>query len=104
MLICINVWSVSSINTSEYWTVVQSNVENLITYNLNGTIFHLYSSEGRDIKLYAPTTEGATGQVLVSSGSKSKSPIWKDANTLVVAQAGKVTNALSKGSGLSFKA
>ena len=104
MLICIKDGSGSAINTSEYWTVVQSNVENLITYNLNGTIFHLYSSEGRDIKLYAPTTEGANGQVLVSSGSKSTSPVWKNANTLVVAQAGKVTNALSKGSGLSFKA
>lgn len=104
MLICIKDGSGSAINTSEYWTVVQSNVENLITYNLNGTAFHLYSSEGRDIKLYAPTTEGAAGQVLVSSGSKSKSPIWKNANTLVVAQAGKVTNALSKGAGLSFKA
>ena len=104
MLICIKDGSGSAINTSEYWTVVQSNVENLITYNLNGTIFHLYSSEGRDIKLYAPTTEGAIGQVLVSSGSKSTSTVWKNANTLVVAQAGKVTNALSKGSGLSFKA
>ena len=104
MLICIKDGSGSAINTSEYWTVVQSNVENLITYNLNGTAFHLYSSEGRNIKLYAPTTEGADGQVLVSSGSRSKSPIWKNANTLVVAQAGKVTNALSKGAGLSFKA
>ena len=104
MLICIKDGSGSAINTSEYWTVVQSNVENLITYNLNGTAFYLYSSEGRDIKLYAPTTEGVNGQVLVSSGSKSTSPVWKNANTLVVAQAGKVTNALSKGSGLSFKA
>ena len=103
MLICIKDGSGSTINTSEYWTVVQSNVENLITYNLNGTAFYLYSSEGRDIKLYAPTTAGAAGQVLVSAGS-SKSPIWKNANTLVVAQAGKVKNALSKGSGLSFKA
>ena len=103
MLICIKDGSGSAINTSEYWTVVQSNVENLITYNLNGTAFHLYSSEGRDIKLYAPTTAGASGQVLISSGS-GKSPTWVNANTLVVAQAGKVTNALSKGSGLSFKA
>ena len=104
MLICIKDGSGSAINTSEYWTVVQSNVENLITYNLNGTQYHLYSSGSAPISLYAPTTEGANGQVLVSSGSKSKSPIWKNANTLVVAQAGKVTNALSKGSGLSFKA
>lgn len=103
MLICIKDGSGSAINTSEYWTVVQSNVENLITYNLNGTAFHLYSSEGRNIKLYAPTTEGAVGQVLISAGS-GKSPTWVNANTLVVKQAGKVTNALSKGAGLSFKA
>lgn len=104
MLICIKDGSGSAINTSEYWAVVQSNVENLITYNLNGTPFYLYSSGPNNIQLYAPTTEGAAGQVLVSSGSSSKSPIWKNANTLVVAQAGKVTNALSKGAGLSFKA
>lgn len=102
MLICIKNGSGSAINTSEYWTVVQSNVENLITYNLNGTAFYLYSSEGRHISLYAPTTAGASGQVLISAGS-GKSPTWVNANTLVVAQAGKVTNALSKGSGLSFK-
>lgn len=103
MLICIKDGRGSAINTSEYWTVVQSNVENLITYNLNGTAFYLYSSEGRNISLYAPTTAGASGQVLISAGS-GKSPTWTNANTLVVAQAGKVTNALLKGSGLSFKA
>ena len=104
MLICIKDGSGSAINTSEYWAVVQSNVENLITYNLNGTPYYLYSSGPNNIKLYAPTTEGTKGQVLISSGSKSKSPIWVNADTLVVAQAGKVTNALSKGAGLSFKA
>lgn len=103
MLICIKDGSGSAINTSEYWTVVQSNVENLISYNLNGTEFHLYSSGSAPISLYAPTTAGTSGQVLISAGS-GKSPTWKNANTLVVAQAGKVTNALSKGSGLSFKA
>lgn len=103
MLICIKDGSGSAINTSEYWAVVQSNVENLITYNLNGTPFYLYSSGPNNIQLYAPTTAGASGQVLISAGS-GKSPIWKNANTLVVAQAGKVTNALSKGAGLSFKA
>ncbi len=103
MLICIKDGSGSAINTSTYWTVVQSNIENLITYNLNGTAFYLYSSGASNISLYAPTTAGTSGQVLISSGS-NKSPVWKNANTLVVAQAGKVTNALSKGSGLSFKA
>lgn len=103
MLICIKDGSGSAINTSEYWTVVQSNIENLITYNLNGTQYHLYSSGSAPISLYAPTTEGTPGYVLISSGS-GQSPIWINPNTLVVAQAGKVTNALLKGSGLSFKA
>lgn len=103
MLICIKNGSGSAINTSEYWTVVQSNIEHLITYSLNGTAYHLYSSESAPISLYAPTTEGGKGQVLISAGS-GKSPTWTNANTLVVAQAGKVTNALSKGAGISFKA
>ena len=102
MLICIKDGSGSAINTSEYWTVVQSNIENLISYNLNGTEFHLYSSGSAPISLYAPIIAGIAGQVLISGGD-SKSPTWVDANTLVVAQAGKVTNALLKGSGLSFK-
>ena len=103
MLICIKDGSGSAINTSEYWTVVQSNIENLISYNLNGTEFRLYSSGSAPISLYAPIIAGIAGQVLISAGS-GKSPTWVNANTLVVAQAGKVTNALSKGSGLSFKA
>ena len=103
MLICIKDGSGSAINTSEYWTVVQSNIENLISYNLNGTEFHLYSSGSAPISLYAPIISGIVGQVLISSGS-GQSPTWVDADTLVVAQAGKVTNALLKGSGLSFKA
>ena len=102
MLICIKDGSGSTINTSEYWTVVQSNIENLISYNLNGTEFHLYSSGSAPISLYAPIISGSIGQVLISAGS-GKSPTWIDADTLVVAQAGKVTNALLKGSGLSFK-
>lgn len=102
MLICIKDGSGSTINTSEYWTVVQSNIENLISYNLNGTEFHLYSSGSAPISLYAPIISGSIGQVLISAGS-GKSPTWVDADTLVVAQAGKVTNALLKGSGLSFK-
>ena len=102
MLICIKDGSGSTINTSEYWTVVQSNIENLISYNLNGTEFHLYSSGSAPISLYAPIISGSIGQVLISAGS-GKSPTWVDADTLIVAQAGKVTNALLKGSGLSFK-
>ena len=103
MLICIKDGSGSAINTSEYWTVVQSNIENLISYNLNGTQYHLYSSGSAPISLYAPIIAGISGQVLLSGGD-SQSPTWVDADTLVVAQAGKVTNALLKGSGLSFKA
>lgn len=102
MLICIKDGSGSTINTSKYWTVVQSNIENLISYNLNGTEFYLYSSGSAPISLYAPIISGSIGQVLISAGS-GKSPTWVDADTLVVAQAGKVTNALLKGSGLSFK-
>ena len=39
MLICIKDGSGSAINTSTYWTVVQSNVENLIIDGAGSTIF-----------------------------------------------------------------
>lgn len=42
LVICIKDGT-GSINTGEYWTIVQDNVEHLITYTLNGTAFKLYA-------------------------------------------------------------
>lgn len=101
LVICIKDGS-GSINTAEYWTVVQDNVEHLITYSLNGVGYNLYAQTGSNITLYAPITSGTANQVLISQGS-NQSPIWANQNTLTVKEAGKVTYALYKGSGLSMK-
>jgi len=68
LVICIKDGS-GSINTAEYWTVVQDNVEHLITYSLNGVGYNLYAQTGSNITLYAPITSGTANQVLISQGS-----------------------------------
>jgi hypothetical protein len=42
MVICIKAGT-GSLNDGQYWTIVQDNVEHLITYTLNGTAFKLYA-------------------------------------------------------------
>ena len=98
MVICIKAGT-GSLNDGQYWTIVQDNVEHLITYTLNGTAFKLYAQTGNDITLFAPTTAGTLGQVLISKGA-GNAPEWANAATLVVAEAAKVTYALVKGTGL----
>lgn len=98
MVVCIKAGT-GSINDGQYWTIVQDNVEHLITYALNGTAFKLYAQTGNDITLFAPTTAGTSGQVLISGGA-GNAPAWANAATLVVAEAAKVTYALVKGTGL----
>lgn len=100
LVICIKNGT-GSINTGEYWTIVQDNVEHLITYTLNGTAFKLYAQTPNDITIYAPTTSGAANQVLISKGTNN-APEWANQATLVVGQAAKVANALVKGNGISM--
>jgi len=102
MVVCIKAGSGANLNDPQYWTIVQDNVEHLITYTLNGTAFRLYAQTANDITIYAPTSAGTTGQVLISKGSNN-APEWVNASTLVVAEAAKVTYALVKGSGISMK-
>lgn len=103
MLICIKDGTGNSLNTSEYWTVVQSNIEHLTTYSFNGNVHYIYTQNNNvPTTFFAPVTSGTSGQVLISGGD-STAPVWVNAATLVVAEAAKVTNPLSKGAGLSFK-
>ena len=99
LVICIKDGSGASLNTSQYWTVVQDNVEHLITYTFNGTAYKLYAQTANNITLFAPTTAGTLGQVLISKGS-GNAPEWVNANTLIVAEAGKTTYSLTKGNGI----
>lgn len=99
MVICIKSGSGANLNDAQYWTIVQDNIEHLITYTLNGVAHYIYAQSGNNITIYAPNISGNSGQVLISAGD-NQSPIWADANTLVVLEANHVTNALTAGTGI----
>ena len=101
MVICIKSGSGANLNDAQYWTIVQDNIEHLITYTLNGVAHYIYAQSGNDITIYAPDTSGNRGQVLISAGDK-QTPIWTNANTLVVLEANHVTNALTAGIGIKM--
>ena len=101
MLICVKSGSGANLNDAQYWTIVQDNVEHLITYNLNGVAHYIYAQSGNNINIYAPNTSGNLGQVLISAGN-NQTPTWANANTLVVLEANHVTNALTAGIGIKM--
>lgn len=101
MVICVKAGSGADLNAVQYWTIVQDNVEHLITYSLNGVAHYIYAQSGNNIDIYAPNTSGNLGQVLVSAGN-NQVPTWANANTLVVLEANHVTNALTAGTGIKM--
>ena len=101
MVICVKAGSGADLNAVQYWTIVQDNVEHLITYSLNGVAHYIYAQSGNNIDIYAPNTSGNLGQVLVSAGN-NQIPTWVNANTLVVLEANRVTNALTTGTGIKM--
>lgn len=102
LLICIQDGTGSSLNTTAYWTVVEANINGQVKHTVNGTSIYVYSNSTNTFTIYAPTTSGTQGQVLLSNGSSA--PIWAAQSTLVVGEAKKVSNALSLGAGLTFGA
>lgn len=101
MVICVKAGSGADLNAVQYWTIVQDNVEHLITYSLNGVAHYIYAQSGNNIDIYAPNTSGNLGQILVSAGN-NQTPTWTNANTLVVLEANRVTNALTAGTGIKM--
>lgn len=102
LLICIQDGTGSGLNTAAYWTVVEANINGQVKHTVNGTSIYVYSNSTNTFTIYAPTTSGTHGQVLLSNGSSA--PIWAAQSTLVVGEAKKVSNALSLGAGLTFGA
>lgn len=99
LLICYKAGTGSALNDAEYWTVVQDNVEHLLSHTINGTSWHVYTNDSNatGFTVYAPTTAGTKGQIVVSNGSGA--PQWANTNTIT---AGKVASALSVTVGLSM--
>ena len=100
LLICIKDGTGSSLNTAEYWTAVEANINGQVIHKVNGTSFYVYSNSTNTFTIYAPTTSGTEGQVLLSNGDAA--PIWANQSSLSVGTASKVSNALSAGAGLSM--
>lgn len=100
LLICIKDGTGSSLNTSAYWTAVEANINGQVQHKVNGTSIYVYSNSTNTFTIYAPTTSGTQGQVLLSNGSSA--PVWAAQSTLVVGEASKVSKALSLGAGLTF--
>ena len=101
MVICVKSGTGADLNDAQYWTIIQDNIEHLITYTLNGTEHYIYAQSGDNITIYAPSTSGNLGQVLISAGN-NQTPTWVNANTLVVLEANHVTNALTAGIGIKM--
>lgn len=100
LLICIKDGTGSSLNAATYWTAIEANINGQVTHKVNGTSFYVYSNSTNTFTIYAPTTGGTGGQVLLSNGDAA--PIWANQSSLSVGTASKVSNALSAGAGLSM--
>lgn len=107
LVVCIKAGTGNSLNTDEYWTIVQNNVERLITVKVNGTDHRIYSQTANNITFYAPTTKGSVStfgpQVLVSgqgANPTQDAPMWVNLESLKVGEAAKVTSSLTTGNGL----
>ena len=100
LLICIQDGTGSGLNTAAYWTAIEANINGQVKHTVNGTSIYVYSNSTNTFTIYAPTTGGTQGQVLLSNGSAA--PTWAAQSTLVVGEAKRVSNALSLGAGLTF--
>lgn len=86
---------------STTWTVVQTNINGYVTNTINNVKRTTYSNDSDGYTIYAPTSAGTSGQILVSAGGTS-TPTWKNPSTII---AGGVIGTLStKGSGLQMSA
>lgn len=103
ILLCIKDGS-GSINTSEYWTAIEANIDGTISHSVNGKNYKVYSpnidTSLDRFTIYAPTTGGNINQVLISGGNDE--PIWINQSELKVGEAKKTTYSLSVGTGLAF--
>lgn len=58
-----------------HWTVIQTNINGSITSKINGVDYQLYGNAANGFGVYAPTTGGTEGQILVSNGNNA--PTWQ---------------------------
>lgn len=91
LITCIKDGSGSSLNTAEYWTAIQTNINGQVKHTVNGTAIYTYSNSSNVFNIYAPTTGGTQNQVLISNGSSA--PTWTNQSNIV---AGNLIDAAKK--------
>lgn len=83
LIICIKDGSGSSLNTSEYWTAIEANINGTTTHKVNNTGYTVYTNNpGPTFSIYAPITGGTAGQILKSNGATA-APTWVNQSTIV---------------------
>ena len=77
MLICIKDNNDNNISTNdkEYWAVIQTNINGTKETNINGTITHYYATDSMPVTIFAPTSQGLSGNILVGK-TTSNAPVW----------------------------
>lgn len=90
LLICIT--SGSTTKAAE-WTVSQTNINGQIYHTINGISRGFYSNDSDTFSIYAPSTAGTLGQVLISQG-ENNAPEWRNQSTII---AGDLNEEVKKG-------
>lgn len=102
LLICI---TSGTADVAATWTVAQTNINGYITHKVNNVAYTVYSNDTTPFTIFAPTTGGSAGQLLISKGV-DKTPDWESPANITVgtaSTANKVKGALSvKGAGLQM--
>ena len=89
LLICIKA---DPTGATTAWTVAQTNINGQVYHTINGVQKGFYSNDTDTFSIFAPTTAGASGQVLTSAGGNS-APVWKNQSEII---AGGLTDAAKK--------
>ena len=92
LIMCIKAGG-SNINSSTYWTAVETNINGTATLNVNGSDYIVYSNNPTGFTIFAPKTGGTDGYVLQSKGATT-TPEWVTSTSLV---AGDLTDTAKKG-------
>lgn len=101
LLICI---TAGTADVAATWTVAQTNINGYITHKVNNVAYTVYSNDTTPFTIFAPTSGGTLGQLLVSNGA-DKTPVWQNPSSITVGTAttaNKVKGTLSTvGNGLT---
>lgn len=89
LLICIKA---DPTGATTAWTVAQTNINGQIYHTINGVQKGFYSNDTNTFSIFAPTTAGASGQVLISAGGNG-APVWRNQSEII---AGGLTDAAKK--------